>query len=62
MALYGLFFLIEPARGFFELAPLSWSDVALLALLALAWALLVMLFWRVRLVDRLRITWHSIRR
>ena len=62
LALFGLFFALEPVRAFFELTPLSWGDVALLAVLALAWALLVMLFWRVRLVDRLRITWRRLRR
>jgi hypothetical protein len=38
------------------------GDLALLAVLALAWAVLVMVFWRVRLVDRMRIGWRQIRR
>jgi cation-transporting ATPase E len=62
LALYGLFFVFEPAREFFELTPLAWGDLALLAVLALAWAVLVMVFWRVRLVDRMRIGWRQIRR
>jgi len=62
LALYGLFFVVAPAREFFELTPLAWGDLALLAVLALAWALLVMVFWRVRLVDRMRIGWRQIRR
>ncbi len=36
--------------------------VSLGAYLALAWAMLVMLFWHVALVDRMRITWRRIRR
>ena len=53
LALYGSFFLVTPVREFFELALLPWSDVALIAVLALIWALLVMLFWWMRIVDRI---------
>jgi cation-transporting ATPase E len=54
LVLYGLFFVIEPLRTFFELVPLSLSDVALIAGLAVVWAVLVMVLWRTRIVDRLR--------
>ena len=54
LGVYGLFFVIPPARDFFELVPLPWPDVALMAVLALIWAAMTMLFWRLRVVDRLR--------
>jgi len=54
LALYGLFFVIEPLRTFFELIPLGLSDIALIVALALLWAVLVMVLWRSRAVDRIR--------
>jgi cation-transporting ATPase E len=54
LGLFASFFLIAPLREFFELVPLPWPDVVLIASLALIWAVLVMIFWRVRLVDRVR--------
>ena len=54
LALYGLFFVIPPVRDFFELTPLAWSDVALIAGAAAVWAVLVLLMWRTRLVERIR--------
>jgi cation-transporting ATPase E len=54
LALYGVFFLVPPLRDFFELTPLAWPDVALIAAAALAWALLVLVMWRTRLVERVR--------
>ena len=53
LALYGGFFVVPPVREFFELTLLPWSDVALIGLLALAWGLLVMLFWWLKIVDRI---------
>ncbi|MEO7117455.1 MAG: HAD-IC family P-type ATPase [Candidatus Limnocylindrales bacterium] len=58
LALYALFFIVAPVRDFFELTVLRWGDIALVGLLALAWALLVLLFWRVRMVERVRAIWH----
>ena len=54
LALYGGFFLVEPVRDFFELTLLPLADVALIGGLAIVWALLVMLMWRTRLVERTR--------
>ncbi len=54
LALYGLFFVVPPVRDFFELTPLAWPDVAFIAGLALIWAVLVLLMWRSRLVERVR--------
>jgi hypothetical protein len=54
LALYAGFFVVEPVREFFELTLMAWSDVAVIAILAVVWALLVMLFWRIHLVDRVR--------
>jgi cation-transporting ATPase E len=54
LALYAAFFVITPLRDFFELVPLSLSDVALIAGLAVLWAVLVMILWRTRAVDRVR--------
>ena len=55
LGLFGLFFVIEPIRDFFELVPLGWADFALIGALAALWAVLVMVTWRTRLVDRVRI-------
>ncbi|HYI21477.1 MAG TPA: HAD-IC family P-type ATPase [Candidatus Limnocylindrales bacterium] len=54
LALYGLFFVVPPVRDFFELTPLAWPDIALIAGAAVAWAVLVLLMWRARLVERVR--------
>ena len=54
LALYALFFVIPFLREFFELVLLPWPDIALIAVLALIWAGLVMVFWRLRIVDRMR--------
>jgi cation-transporting ATPase E len=54
LALFGVFFLVQPLREFFELASLSWLDVGLIGAAALAWALLVLVMWRTRVVDRVR--------
>jgi hypothetical protein len=55
---YGLCFLIAPARDFFELVPLPLPDVALIAGVAGVWALVVILFWRVRMFDRVALIWR----
>ncbi len=54
LALYGSFFVVEPVREFFELALLPLGDVAVIGLLAVLWAVLVMVMWRTRLVERVR--------
>lgn len=54
LGVYGSFFAIAPLREFFELTPLPWADVVGIGVLAAIWAVLVMLFWRLRLVDRAR--------
>jgi cation-transporting ATPase E len=54
LALYGLFFVVPPLRDFFELVPLSISDLGLIAILAVIWAVAVMVLWRTRVVDRVR--------
>ncbi len=54
LGLYASFFVIEPLRHFFELVLLPWPDVLLIAGLAVSWAVVVMVFWRARLVDRVR--------
>ncbi len=54
LALYGLFFIIPPVRDFFELTPLTWPDAAFIGGAALVWAVLVLLMWRSRLVERVR--------
>jgi len=54
LVLYGSFFVIAPLRDFFELAPMSVSDIALVAVLALIWAVAVMVLWRTRAVERIR--------
>jgi cation-transporting ATPase E len=54
LALYGAFFLVPPLREFFELSLLAWADVAVICVAAVVWAILVLVMWRTRLVDRLR--------
>jgi cation-transporting ATPase E len=54
IVLYALFFVIEPARDFFELSLLSLADIAFIGGLSLLWAALVLLAWRTRLIDRVR--------
>jgi cation-transporting ATPase E len=58
LGVYAAFFAVAPAREFFELAPLALGDVVLLAALAVAWALLTLAFWRIRLVARVRAMVH----
>jgi cation-transporting P-type ATPase E len=54
LGLYALFFVIAPLRDFFELAPLTVPDIALIVSLAVIWALAVMVLWRTHAVDRIR--------
>ena len=54
LLVYGGFFVSAPLRDFFELVPLPLVDVGAIAALALAWAALVMVLWRVRIVERVR--------
>jgi cation-transporting ATPase E len=44
---------VPPLRVFFELTPLRVFDYLLLGCVALAWALLLRLVWRTRLLQRL---------
>jgi cation-transporting ATPase E len=60
LAVYASFFAIPIAREFFELAPLGLGDIARLCGLAGAWALLVMVLWRVQVVDRARAVLHRV--
>ena len=55
LGLFGLFFAVEPVREFFELVPLGLADIALIGGLAAAWAGLVLLLWRTRVIDRARL-------
>jgi cation-transporting ATPase E len=52
LAGYVLILAIAPLRGFFELAPLAAPNYALIASLAVAWALLLRSSWRARLLER----------
>ncbi len=61
LGVYGAFFLLEPVRSFFELVPLGWGDWALIGALGLGWAALVMIFWRIGLVDRARTVVQALR-
>jgi cation-transporting ATPase E len=53
LALYGVVMAVPAARDFFELVPLRVSDYLLVAVLVLAWALLLRVIWRTRLPERL---------
>jgi len=52
LAGYGLILALAPLREFFELAALSAVNYALIAALAVAWALLLRFSWRARLLER----------
>jgi cation-transporting ATPase E len=54
LVLYAVFFVVEPLREFFELALLSPTDIAVVALLAVVWAIGVMVLWRTRMIERIR--------
>jgi cation-transporting ATPase E len=58
LAAYALCFLIPPARDFFELTPIPLADAAIIAAVAGLWSLVVILFWRVRMFDRVALTWR----
>jgi cation-transporting ATPase E len=61
LLVYGLFFVIDPVRDFFQLTPLSWPDVIVTALLTATWAALVLVLWRIRLYDRVMGLVHGAR-
>ncbi len=47
-----LIFVIPPVREFYELAALSVRDMAFLILVAIEWALILRLTWRIKFFDR----------
>ena len=51
LVLYGIIMLSPALRGFFELQPLPWLDLAGIALLAALWALALRFIWRRRLFE-----------
>ncbi len=51
LAGYGLILAMAPLREFFELAPLAAATYALIAGVAVAWALLLRFTWRARLLE-----------
>jgi cation-transporting ATPase E len=54
LVLYAAFFVIAPLRDFFELVPLNPADIALIAGLAIVWAVAVLVLWHTRVVERVR--------
>jgi cation-transporting ATPase E len=52
LLLYAVVTAVPPLRAFFELALLTPADYALLAVLAVGWALLLRTIWRTRLLER----------
>ena len=58
---FALFFLIAPLRDFFELTPLSWSDVLVTGILALVWMGLVRVLWHSGIYDRMLAEIHRMR-
>ena len=52
LILFGLFFAIPPIRDFFELTPLSWSDILVTGVLAVVWMGLVRYLWHAGIYDR----------
>jgi cation-transporting ATPase E len=41
-----------PSRNFFHLAPLNWSDLLFLVLVAIEWCLILRVIWRTKFLDR----------
>jgi len=58
---FALFFLIVPLRDFFELTPLSWSDVLVTGILAVVWMGLVRVLWHSGIYDRMLAEIHRMR-
>ena len=58
---FALFFLIAPLRDFFELTPLSWSDVLVTGILALVWMGLVRVLWHSGIYERMLAEIHRMR-
>jgi cation-transporting ATPase E len=52
LALYVLCFVVEPASDFFELVPLGAGVFALTAVVAVAWAVITVVLWRVEAYQR----------
>ena len=52
LALYVLCFVVEPASDFFELVPLGAGVFALTAVVAVAWAVVTVVLWRVEAYQR----------
>jgi cation-transporting ATPase E len=61
LAVYGLFFLIPISRDFFQLTPLPFGHVLVIALAAVAWALAVAAAWRGRAYERVEAAWQAFR-
>jgi cation-transporting ATPase E len=53
LILYLVVTVTPPLRAFFELTLLRWTDYALIAALAAAWAVVQRAVWRARLFERL---------
>jgi cation-transporting ATPase E len=53
LLLYLVILLLPAARGFFNLAPLPWTDLALIGGMVLAWAVVILQVWRHKVFERL---------
>lgn len=49
---YILILVLPPLRNFFELAPMDFSDLLFLGLVAVEWSLILRAVWRTRFLDR----------
>lgn len=61
LAVYGSFFLVTPVRDFFELSLIGWHHLIVVAIVALAWAAIVMAAWWGRTYEQVESAWHSLR-
>jgi cation-transporting P-type ATPase E len=58
LAGYGLILAIPPLRAFFEMAPLSIGEYALIGVVAVGWGFTLRWIWRARLLERfLQVDW-----
>jgi len=61
VAIYAAFFVVPWTREFFELTPLPLAEFAAVAILAVVWAVAVMVAWRGRVYDRVGVAWRELR-
>jgi cation-transporting ATPase E len=55
LALFGVVMAVPGLRDFFEMKPLSWADLAIIAASMTGWSIVLMLLWRYDVLEHLLI-------